>query len=335
MVLINRMSLICLVLGISLLGISCKNSKESDELLEKGNIHFKNNELGEAMDFYNQSVKANPKQVMAYFNRSLIFVNQNKLADAQKDLEQAVKLAPDFINASYTLAKLYTEVGNLEAGDKLFQKLESKLDTSSAFHNVYGQNFILRNKFPEGEKHLYKALQLDPDNVEALTNLAYSKIVNHQKTEAKDLLSRALKISPDFTFALNNMAILYGEDREFDQAIALLSKIKEEGNLLVKNNIALYYLESGQVAAAKEIIGKISEPNPYSERNLAVLQLKEGKVAEALDKLKNIEASHPDLDHIYYYLGQAYEASGDKTLACENYRKAQNFKDSWAANKCN
>lgn len=316
---------------------SCKNSKESDEMLAKGDIHFAQSDYDGAIDSYSQAIDLNSRQAMAFYNRGLAYIQKGELEKAGLDFQETMSLDRKFAYAAFMLARVYTDLGEYEVADRLFKEWETNLDTSAAFHNFYGQNFIYRNKFSEGEEHFKKALELNPDHVETLTNLAYSKTVNHYYEEAESLLEKALKISPNFVFALNNRAVLYGIERNFVKAIDLLKDIKEENNPFVYNNLALYYLENNQLEEAEANIIKakqIDEDNPYLLRNEAVLKLKKGEPGNALKQLLEIEEHSPGVDHIYYYIGESYRALKDENNACENYKKAIGFRDTWAENKC-
>ena len=336
----NLMRIILIVIGICLTSLSCKSKKESAEFFTRGNFHFKKKEYDRAEHFFSEAIRKNPKLADAYNNRGLIYLNRGEWEKAGKDFEEAVKLDKTFTDARYNLAKFYTETGRADAGEALFRDLAARMDTSSAFHNAYGQNFVMRNHYPEGEQHFQQALKLNPANVEALTNLAYVKTVNHRYGEAEQLLEKALGLSPDFVFALNNRAVLYGLEKQWDRAIGLLKKGEqaEPNNLIVVNNLALFYLESGKLAEGREKVlrgEKLDEANAYTRRNRAVLLLREGKPAEALEILEKTEAAHPETDHIYYYLGQAYEASGNRMEACKSYQTGQKLKDPWTEGKCN
>lgn len=339
MFLTNLMRVILIVIGICLTSLSCKSKKESAEFFTRGNFHFKKKEFDRAEHFFSEAIRKNPGLADAYNNRGLIYLQRGEWEKAGADFEEAVRLDKTFLDARYNLAKFYTETGHADAGEQLFKDLRPRMDTSSAFHNAYGQNFVMRNHYPEGEEHFNRALEIHADNVEALTNLAYVKTVSHRYREAEQLLEKALGLSPDFVFALNNRAVLYGLQREWSSAILLLKKAEqaEPNNLVVVNNLTLFYLESGNLAEGREKLlrgEKLDEHNEFTQRNRAVLLMKENKAAEALALLKNVEAAHPETDHIYYYLGQAHEALGEKPEACKNYETGRKLKDPWAEEMC-
>lgn len=333
------MRLILIVLSICLTGLSCKSKKESAEFFARGNFHFKQQEYDRAEHFFSEAIRKDPHLADAYNNRGLIYLHQGAWEKAGADFEEAVRLDKTFTEARLNLARLYTETGRAGEAQPLLKELETRLDTSATFHNVYGQNWVLLNHFREGESHFSRALELDSDHVEALTNLAYVKTVNHAYAEAEQLLERALALSPDFVFALNNRAVLYGLDKQWDRAIGLLKKGEqaEPNNLTVVNNLALFYLESGRLVEGREKVvrgEKLDETSAYTRRNRAVLLLREGNAAGALEILKKVEMDYPETDHIYYYLGQAYEASGNRTEACKHYQIGQKLKDPWTEGKC-
>lgn len=331
-----RFLVLCFV--VFFISLSCKNNKESSEFFIRGNYHFKVKEYDTAEHFFSEAIKKEPELADAYNNRGLIYLIKGKTNEALSDFEKAASLDKTFLDAHYNLAKLYTELGRAADGEYLFKNLETKMDTSSRFHNAYGQNFVIRNKFSEGESHFRKALDLDKENVEAMTNLAYVKTVNFEYKEAEKLLEKALELSPNFVYALNNRAVIYGLNRDFSKAIELLEKAEKNQpkNIFVINNLALFALESGNLPLGAEKVDKaekIEETNVYTLRNKGILALKSGK--DALDIFLKIEDKNPEVDHIYYYLGETYTAKGDKVNACKNYKIGQKLNDPWTQNKCN
>lgn len=333
------MRVILIVIGICLTSFSCKSKKESAEFFTRGNFHFKKKEYDRAEHFFSEAIRKDPGLADAYNNRGLIYLQRGEWEKAGQDFEEAVRRDKTFADARYNLAKFYTETGRADAGEPLFKDLQARMDTSSAFHNAYGQNFVMRNHYPEGEQHFNRALEIFPDNVEALTNLAYVKTTDHRYEEAEQLLEKALKLAPDFVFALNNRAVLYGLRRQWTNAIPLLKKAEqaEPNNRIVVNNLALFYLESGSLEEGREKVlrgEKLDENNEYTRRNRAVLLFKEGKATAALELLQKVEAEHPETDHIYYYLGQVCEASGKRVEACKYYETGRKLKDPWIEGEC-
>lgn len=314
--------------------LSCKSKKESAEFFTRGNFHFKKKDYDRAEHFFSEAIRKNPQLADAYNNRGLIYLHRGEWEKAGKDFEEAVRLDRTFIDARYNLARFYTETGRADAGEPLFKDLEARMDSSSTFHNAYGQNFVMRNHYAEGEQHFKRALEINPDNVEALTNLAYVKTTDHRYDEARELLERALKLSPGFVFALNNRAVLYGLERQWAPALALLKKAEqaEPSNLIVVNNLALFYLESGSLEEGREKVlrgEKLDEENAYTRRNRAVLLFKEHKAAEALVILEDVEDRNPETEHIYYYLGRVQEALGNKTETRKYNETGRKLKDPW------
>ncbi len=67
------------------------------------NVYHNKGDLKEAMKFYQQAIFFNPRLFESYYNLSLIYLNTGELALAKLELEKALELRPENINARTAL----------------------------------------------------------------------------------------------------------------------------------------------------------------------------------------------------------------------------------------
>jgi tetratricopeptide (TPR) repeat protein len=323
--------IILFVFALTLLVSGCKSKKESAEFFKRANYHFKKNELEKALHFYNEAIKKNEDFADAYQNRGILFLKEGKIDLAIKDLETAIQKDNEFYDAKLILAKTYSESGKLEESSKLFDAIKEKMKDSSQFHNFYGQNAMRRNQQDLALFAYNEAIRLNPKNIEALTNFGYLYIQQYEYEKALNLLNKALAIDSKFSIALNNIAFIKGKQGNYTEALEYLNKIIDgEKDQIVVNNKCLFELLNGNLSAATSYLlksGKIDEANIYYKRNSALIKLKNNKSSEALNELLILEKTNPEIDYLYFFIGEAYWALNDKNNACKNYKKGVLLKD--------
>ncbi|MFC1709221.1 tetratricopeptide repeat protein [Candidatus Omnitrophota bacterium] len=77
-----------------------------------GNFYYFQDRYAEALAMYNEAIKINPKNSMAYFFRAVTFLKTNQKDKAVLDFERAIEVDPYILEAHYNLAILYAESGN-------------------------------------------------------------------------------------------------------------------------------------------------------------------------------------------------------------------------------
>ena len=314
---------------------ACKGNKESAEFFKRGNFHFKKNEFEKAEHFFSEAIKKNPDFADAYNNRGVVYLKVGRIDEALKDFEKAVSVDDSFVDAKLNLGRLYSEMGKTTEAENLYKSIEKKLEKSSEFYNSYGQNFVRQNHFPEGEQMLSKSLALNSKNIEALANISYLKTVTNKPEEAREFLRKAQSLDKENPIVFNNLAVLYGKERNFESAIknVLLAENKEVNNIIYTNNLTLFYFESDKYFLGKEKLEKalkIDDENPYVTRNQGIQAFMDKDFEKAMGFFSKVEASNPEVDYIYYYIGKTLLAMGKSKEACENFKIGAKLNDSWS-----
>lgn len=87
----------------------------ADEEREKGNQFFKEQKYPDAIKHYNESLKRNPNNPLAYSNRAACYTKLGALPEGLKDAEKCIELDPTF-------AKGYTRKGAVQFFMKEYEK---------------------------------------------------------------------------------------------------------------------------------------------------------------------------------------------------------------------
>jgi tetratricopeptide (TPR) repeat protein len=135
-------------------------------------------------------------------------------------------------------------------GDKYFNIVSRNDDKN----DYYGKKALDSQNYPKAVDFLTKALQFNPNNEIAWTNLGFAQLNSNQPNEAVQSLSSALKISPESMMAKNYLAYAYLQSGNLPYAQSVLMNLIEEN----PNNpdpyrlLAQIYQQQGNGAMAQQ-----------------------------------------------------------------------------------
>lgn len=136
-----------------------------------------------------------------------------------------------------------------------------------------------------------RALQEDPENVEALNNLGTVHQSSGDLAAAREAFRRAITIQPAYASAWSNLGMVLGAMGEHSQS---------------------------QAALAEAI--RLDPGNHGARVNLALQYQKQGLRAEARRLLEQVVQSSPAMAEAHYALGRLLEEEGDRAGAVRHYR---------------
>lgn len=218
-------------------------------LLEKGETEL-------AIKHFRQSLKLEPGYAAAHNSLGVTFMRQQKYYEAIENFHLALKSEPDWKsvreNLGLCLQRLATEIrGNP------FQ-IEKGQPDHATMHAALGNTLRDRSDIPEAARHFKWALNLNPDLLPALNNLAWIRATHadaklRNGTEAVELAERCCQLSGyRISATLDTLAAAYAETGRFPEAITQVKRAIEiatsQGDTkMVKDlNIRLQAYESGK-----------------------------------------------------------------------------------------
>jgi tetratricopeptide (TPR) repeat protein len=163
-------------------------------------------------------------------------------------------------NALLARAKKAFDAGDNAQAAELFDQFVSLVsDRADALHGLGAALYNL-GRYQEAEQRFREAIDIDPEFVDALVNLAALLQVN--PTEAEPLLRRALKINPKYPGARAMLGlVLLSSGQEHEAKIALRKALK----VSPRDNVALLGL-----AHVARVEGRFDEAQSLLKRTLEI-----------------------------------------------------------------
>jgi tetratricopeptide (TPR) repeat protein len=250
-------------------------------------------------------------------------------AKAESEFKAAQKIDPSSEEVALSMARLYTEQGDLAKAAKVLESVPADDRTGRmdfALAGIYDQL-----KQPKEAAAAYQAaLEEDPDNTDAKRGLASALTAAGEMDAAAKIYAQILGSDPQDAQALIRQADIQRQEGHYEQALATLKKAAA----LVSNNVELDYNE----ALVYDALGRFDDSIKTLKQILASTASPNGKYTGAdrtnralfLDRLATVdrEANHTD-DAVAAYkemeqLGGDYQSRGASNIV-DAYRDAHEW----------
>lgn len=186
------------------------------------NLLLRMNKAGEALAVATAAQKRQPEGAAGYKLEGDVQSAQGKYADALKAYEKALALQPrgPFLIQVYgTLQKLNRQADADARANDWFKRHPNDIPTR--LHYASGK--LVKNDPKAAIPHYEAVLKLDPDNLAALNDLAWSYQRLGQR-QALDFAQRAFKLAPENPAVIDTLGWIYLEQGELARAQPLLQK---------------------------------------------------------------------------------------------------------------
>jgi tetratricopeptide (TPR) repeat protein len=286
--------------------------------------------LQAAIKEYETIAKLKPNDIETHLLLGQLYGFAHEPAKAEAEFKAAQKIDPNSEEVVLSIARLYTERGDLAGAAKVIEAVPE--DDRSARMDFALAGIYDQLKQPKKAVKSYQAaVNEDPDNTDAKRGLASALTAAGEMDAAAKIYAQILGNDPQDAQALIREADIQRQEGHYEQALATLKKAQG----LVSDNPELSY----NLALVYDALGRFDDSIRTLKQLLTATLPVDGKYTEAdrsnralfLDRLAIVdrEASHTD-DAVAAYkdmelLGGDYQARGAQDVV-DAYRDAHNWK---------
>lgn len=253
--------------------------------------------LNEAEHYCLLALEQDDRSMKAYRAIGRIYSEVGKHSSAISFLERALLIDSGDIDILIELAGVYDFIGEKEKAEKIYIDAESKFPKKWEVYDGYGY-FLFRNgRYDEAINKYKKAIDITPDNVSVLNNIAVMYLLIDEFDSAAFFLEAASKIKPDSAVFANtgNMYYLLNKFTSavdmYEQALRLepdnyqlMVYIADAYKFLPESeDLANFYFKNAIKYSRKEISANPNLAKSY--RYLAVALAYFGDISEAKDAI--------------------------------------------------
>lgn len=150
---------------------------------------------------------------------------------AQKTLERALQLEPGLLDAQLAEGYYhYRVVHDLNRAREILERVHLKWPNNSEAPRMLALVTRRQGRWDESLAHFHEALELDPRNLQTLTDASVTAKVMRQYPMAFKFIDRALDIAPGDNSTLAQKVGIYQSLGQLDQADAVLLRMQKDAN---------------------------------------------------------------------------------------------------------
>lgn len=265
-------------------------------------LYIKTNQLSKAKEIYDNILLKNKPSAETLHQYAILSSSLCDTDTAEKILKKVIKMNPN-------IAKAHKDLGIIFLNKRLFDYAEDEFKTAmklmpNDFEIIfeYGNFLYSVSKNTEAERYYREALDLEPENVLALTFMALNKLILNQLDAAKDYIMKALKINPNHEYIQFCAGRILFARKEFDEAKHyLIHAVEQNPDIETQNTLALTYYELGEYASAINIFNNLLAKK---QDNISLLM----SLAKCYEGLKDNDRALKYLDKVVTIFPEDEEA---------------------------
>ena len=180
-----------------------------------------------AIETLRESLRMSPYYPEAYNNIASFLLEKNDYVQAKKALDMAIQLRPTYGKAHFNLGRMYYNQGEHEKSWEHFKKccMQADLDNETGF-SAYGKMSLVVKKYDDAIIGCTKALECNPNNMEAIFNLANAYFFTKQYEKAAHMYERVTKQNSSDARIWYNLGETYFMLDRAQEALHCFEKIK-------------------------------------------------------------------------------------------------------------
>ena len=220
---------------------------------------------------------------------------------------------------------MYTDMATL------WQTTLARNPVCSMAHSNWGKLLDDQGRIGEAMEHYRTAIQINPNQYEALYSLGTALVHQGQFDEAIENYHKAIQIKPDYCFALNGLGAALAAKGRFDEAIKNYYRAIQINPIYsdALNNLGAALAAKGQFDEAIKNYRKAIQIKPNcceALYNLGIALAAKGRFDEAIENFHKAIQINPNQPETIFHLGTTLGQLGRTREAVAQYREALRLK---------
>ena len=275
-----------------------------------------------------------PQSPAPYVQLGNLQLVQKHYAEAEKQFQQALEKDPSYSDGLSGLMNTYIAQQQYDKAVAAANVQIAKSPNVSNFYDLLGTAlFNGRKDLAGAEAALRKAIELDPNNTDAIEKLGKVEIQRGGADQALALFELSIKDHPREPRFYILAGELFEQKQNWNQAKTMYQQALnlQPDQPLASNNLAYVMLEQGgniDVALAMAQTARRAMPNwPNAADTLGWAYYRKGIYQSAISQFQEAlklgeKGGAPDDAVVHYHLGMAYQKSNQNGLARQQLERA-------------
>jgi tetratricopeptide (TPR) repeat protein len=285
--------------------------------MAKGNVE-------EAIPNLQRVIKEEPSMAMAHQYLGVAYVSQNNLGQAAGELEQAVKLDPSLMGARNALATVRLAEGSYDMAIEQAEMAFRMNSRNIRAVRILGEAYLRKGEVSRA-KRIYEAIveQIPQD---APSHYSLGLIARGDKDEkgAVAHFEKALEGNPEFVQALTQLVTVHvrqgKEEKARNRVLAQIQKVPD--NPLMYNLLGGMWVQGKNMEKAEAAFKRAIELDntlQVTYMNLAELYRRDNRLDDAIKEYEKALTKNPENISAHLMLGMIAEQGQDFDVAKSHY----------------
>ena len=259
--------------------------------------------LALAIEQFEQITRLDIKALDSYLLLGRLYMLNKDLLKAEAAFKSALALQPDSEEALTNLAYLYNEQGETHKAAAALNSAPDK-GRSAKLYLALGYTYEQQHDYKKAIDSYRKAVELDPENLDAMRGLAQNLLNDGQMAASLDRYKAVIEEDPQDAQAQLRIAEILRRTGKLDAALESLKKAETlvQDSLEVPYNYALVYAAQGRYDEAILTLQKLLDQTAKADGHYTT--------GEAANRAVFLER-----------LGSLYRETGKTQAAIDTYRK--------------
>jgi tetratricopeptide (TPR) repeat protein len=283
---------------------------------------------------YEKLVQLKPNDVETHLLLGQLYGLNHDSAKAEAQFKDAQKIDANSEEVALNMARLYSEEGESKRAAEVLSAIPVD-DRTARIEFALGASYEQNHQLKDAIAAYYRALALDPDNLDTDRGLANALLTDGQLNDALKILTGIVTVEPQDAQSQIHISEIERRQGHYDQALATLEKAKPlaPDSLELIYNEALIYDALGRYDDATSVLTKLVSDSAHADGKytdgekanraifldrLAIIYREQNKTTEAVATYKQLIPLGGD------YIKSGYQGQVDA------YRDAHQWKEATA-----
>jgi tetratricopeptide (TPR) repeat protein len=293
-----------------------------------GAAHLVRRDPKKAEEAYRRLVAVAPKDARGPDLLGVSLVAQGKAAEARREFEASLTLAPGFVDPLTHLVQLDLGEKKPEVALERVRRQIAQVPESAELHQLLGRVHQTRREIPQAEAAYSKSIELAPQRIGPYFDLARLYATTGRLDQGLARAEEALKLNPKSQPVLMLVGILSEAKGDRKRAMEAYEQVLA-GNprfAAAANNLAYLLNETGgdkeRALQLAQTAKEAAPDDPNIADTLGWILHQRGLHQQAVTLLQEAATKLPDNAVIRYHLGMAQLAAGNKAAAKSELQQA-------------
>jgi len=294
------------------------------------------NDLNRAREQFETAIKQKPDYVQAHFRLAQLYSRNNAtLNQAITSYGEVIKYDSRNANAYYLRGLLLETKGQTKEAETDYKRaLELEPGLFSA-RSEYAEALLKSGKLAEGLKEAQTVAQQNKNSAEAQNTLGDAYRLSGDYNQAVTAYTEALRLKANYIDALYGRAVAYYNVQKYDVGIVDIEKVvsvdsKYNGALVLRSQYLTQRNNYDEALKSLEQARQNNANDPAIYSSLGVIYLRRNQSDQAAEAFNQSLKLDPNRVESHFWLGALYNGRNDHDKAIAEYERTVQLQPEWA-----